>query len=175
MQNTWGFPDGSVVNNLPVNTGDAGSTPGSRRSPGKGNGNPLRYTCLENPTDKGVWWATVHGVRKRWTWLSTHSSMQNTTQSIWQLVHKSSTNRYHFSISCLIWIPSIISFFLIAWLEPLVKCWLEEAENSHFRLENSHFLISNLLQSYSNSDSIVQELTYNQWNKIKSPNSHIYG
>ena len=65
MQNTWGFPDGSVVNNLPVNTGDAGSTPGSRRSPGKGNGNPLRYTCLENPTDKGVWWATVHGVRKR--------------------------------------------------------------------------------------------------------------
>ena len=78
------------------------------------------------------------------------------TWSIWQLVHKSSTNRYHFSISCLLWIPSIISFFLIAWLEPLVKCWLEEAENSHFRLENSHFLISNLLQSYSNSDSIVQ-------------------
>ena len=54
MQNTWGLPGGSVVNNLPANTGDAGSTPGSRRSPGKGNGNLLQYSCLENLMDKGV-------------------------------------------------------------------------------------------------------------------------
>ena len=55
MQNTSGFPGGSVVNNLPANTGDEGSTPGSRRPPGKGNGNPLQDSCLENPMDKRVW------------------------------------------------------------------------------------------------------------------------
>ena len=40
------------------------------RSPGEGNGNPLQYSCLENPTDRGAWWATIHGVAKRRTWLS---------------------------------------------------------------------------------------------------------
>ena len=58
------FPGGSVVKNLPANAGDArdiGSTPGSGRSPGVGNGNPCQYSCLENPTDRGAWWATVRG------------------------------------------------------------------------------------------------------------------
>ena len=50
--------------------GDLGSIPGSGRSPGEGNGNPLQYSCLENPMDGGVWWATVHGVSKSWTRLS---------------------------------------------------------------------------------------------------------
>ena len=44
------------------NVGDPGSIPGSGRSPGEGNGNPLQYSCLENPMDGGAWWATVHGV-----------------------------------------------------------------------------------------------------------------
>ena len=44
--------------------------PGSGRSPGEGNGNPLQYSCLENPMDGGAWWATVHGVTKIWTRLS---------------------------------------------------------------------------------------------------------
>ena len=60
-----GFPGGSVVKNLPANAGhagDAGVIPGSGRSPGKGNGNPLQYSCLENPMDRGAWWATVPGV-----------------------------------------------------------------------------------------------------------------
>ena len=52
------------------NAGDLGSIPGSRRSPGEGNGNPLPYSCLENPMDGGAWWATVHGVTKSRTWLS---------------------------------------------------------------------------------------------------------
>ena len=43
-------------------TGDAGLIPGLGRSPGEGNGNPLQYSCLENPMDRGAWWATVHGV-----------------------------------------------------------------------------------------------------------------
>ena len=56
-----GFPGGSVVRNLPANAGDAGLIPGSGRSPGVGTGNPLQYSCLENPMDRETWWATVHG------------------------------------------------------------------------------------------------------------------
>ena len=54
-----------VVENLSANAGDirdSGSIPGSGRSPGGGHGNPLQYSCLENPMDRGDWWATVHGV-----------------------------------------------------------------------------------------------------------------
>jgi len=57
-----GFPAGSVIKNLPANAGDAISIPGPGRSPGEGNGNPLQYSCLENPMDRGAWSATVHGV-----------------------------------------------------------------------------------------------------------------
>ena len=49
---------------------DLGSIPGWGRSPGEGNGNPLQYSCLEDPMDRGAWWATVYGVAKSWTWLS---------------------------------------------------------------------------------------------------------
>ena len=54
-----GFPCVSVVENLPGNAGDVSSIPGSGRSPGEGNGNPLQYSCLGNPMDRGAWWATV--------------------------------------------------------------------------------------------------------------------
>ena len=56
-----------VVKNLPANAGDirdVGSVLGSGRSPGEGDGNPLQYSCLENPMDRGAWWATVRGVTK---------------------------------------------------------------------------------------------------------------
>jgi len=59
-----------VVKNLPVNAGDAGdigSIPGLGRFPGEGNGNPLQYSCLGNPMDRGAWWATVHKVAKSLT------------------------------------------------------------------------------------------------------------
>ena len=58
------FPGGSVVKNLPANTGDIGLIPGSGRSPGGGNGNRLQYSCPENPRGRGAWRATVHGVSK---------------------------------------------------------------------------------------------------------------
>ena len=58
------FPGGSVVKNLPANAGYLGLIPGSGRSLGGGNGNPRQYSCLENPMDRGAWWATVHGVAK---------------------------------------------------------------------------------------------------------------
>ena len=59
-----------MVKNPPANagdTGDAGSIPGLGRSPGVGNGNPLQYSCLEDPMDRGAWRATVHGVAKSQT------------------------------------------------------------------------------------------------------------
>ena len=56
------FPGGSVVKNPPANAGDAGSIPGLGRSPGGENDNPLQYSCLENPMDRGAWKAAVHGV-----------------------------------------------------------------------------------------------------------------
>ena len=59
-----GFPGGSVVKNPPANAGDMGSIPGWGRSPGEGNGNPFQYSCLENPMDRRVLLATVHGVTK---------------------------------------------------------------------------------------------------------------
>ena len=65
-----GFPGGSEVKTSACNVGDPGSIPGSRRSPGEGNGNPLQYSCLGNPMDGGAWWATVHGVAKSRTRLS---------------------------------------------------------------------------------------------------------
>ena len=55
--------------------GDLGSIPGLGRSPGEGNGNPLQYSCLENPRDQGAWWATVHGVAKSRTQLSDFTSL----------------------------------------------------------------------------------------------------
>ena len=69
----WILKVALVVKNPPASAGDArdvGSIPGSGRSPGGGHGNPLQYSCLENPMGRGTWWATVHGVTKSWTQLS---------------------------------------------------------------------------------------------------------
>jgi len=67
-----GFPGGAVVKYPLANagdTGDVGLIPGSGRSPGVGNGNPLQYSCLENSMDRKTWWSTVHGVTKSQTQL----------------------------------------------------------------------------------------------------------
>ena len=58
----WGFPHSSVGKESACSAGDPGSIPGSGRSTGEGNGKPLQYSCLENPTDRGAWRATVYGV-----------------------------------------------------------------------------------------------------------------
>ena len=71
-----GFPGSSVVKNPPANAGDprdVGSIPRLGRSPGRGNGNSVQYSCLGDPMDRGTWWATVHGVASSWTRLSTHT------------------------------------------------------------------------------------------------------
>ena len=67
---TTGFPGGSDGKASACNAGDPGSIPGLGRSPGEGNGNPLQYSCLENPMDGGAWQATVHVVTKSQTQLS---------------------------------------------------------------------------------------------------------
>jgi len=59
-----GLPDGSAGEESACTVGDTGSVPGSGRSPGRGNGNPLQYSCLENSMDRGTWWAAVQGVTK---------------------------------------------------------------------------------------------------------------
>ena len=53
-----------MVTTLPTNAGDTGAIPVSGRSSGEGNGNPLQYYCLENPMDRGAWWATLHRIAK---------------------------------------------------------------------------------------------------------------
>ena len=70
-----------MIKNLPANDGDtigADLVLGLERSPGGGNDNPLQYSCLENPTDRGVWQAIVHGVAKSQTRVSMHACVQET-------------------------------------------------------------------------------------------------
>ena len=63
------FPGSSVGKESACKAGDAGSIPGLGRSPGEGNGNPLQYSCLVNPMDRGAWWATVYGAAQSQTQL----------------------------------------------------------------------------------------------------------
>ena len=71
------FPGGSVVKNLPANAGDAGSVPGLGRSPGRGNGNPLQYSCLKKSCGRGAWRATVHGITESTDWVRAHTHLLN--------------------------------------------------------------------------------------------------
>ena len=64
---TGSFSGGSDSKESACNAGDTGLIPGSGKSPGEGSGNPLQYSCLENPLDRGAWWTTIHGVTKSWT------------------------------------------------------------------------------------------------------------
>ena len=80
-----GFSGGSVVKNSPANAEDVGLIPRSRSSPGEGNGNPFQYSCLGNPMNWGVWWATVYGVAKELNtsyWLNKHKTNKKRTVHI---------------------------------------------------------------------------------------------
>jgi len=81
-----GFPGGSVIKNPPANAGDAkdkGSIPGSGSSPGGGHGNPVQYSCLENPMDREAWRATVHKVEKSWTGLKKLGTTMQEMEETW--------------------------------------------------------------------------------------------
>ena len=77
------LPWGSEVKASACSAGDLGSIPGSGRSPGEGNGNPLQYSCLGNPMDRGTWWATVRGVAKSRTRLSDLTFTFTLTRMFW--------------------------------------------------------------------------------------------
>ena len=66
----WGFPGGSVVKNPLADVGGVGLIPVLGRPPGEGNGNPLQYSCLRNPMDRGAWQAIDHRFTKSWTQLN---------------------------------------------------------------------------------------------------------
>ena len=109
------FPGGSDGKASACNVGDRGSIPGLGRSPGEGNGNPLQYSCLENPMEGGAWWATVHGVAKSRTGLSDFTS---------QHLIGSASSKVGFS-----WAQSTSYVFLILWIDsccfPRVVClWM---------------------------------------------------
>ena len=74
-----------VVKNQPADARDLGSIPGSGRSLGGENGNPLQYSCLGNPKDRGAWWATVRGVSQSWKQLSMHASKKQKHRFIYGL------------------------------------------------------------------------------------------
>ena len=86
-----GFPGGSDGKESTCNAGDLGSIPGSGRSPGEGHCNPLQYSCLENPKDRGAWRATVHGAAKSQTRLSNFHSLTCTYINIINLKHRKYT------------------------------------------------------------------------------------
>ena len=75
-----------MVKNLPANAGYTGSIPGSGRFPGGGNGNPLLYSCLENPMDREAWWAIVHGVAKSQTGISTHTCKSSLEKCLFEFL-----------------------------------------------------------------------------------------
>ena len=80
------FPGGSAGKEPACNVGDSGSIPGSGISPGEGNGNPLQYSCLENPLNRRAWWATVHGVAKSQTQLSNkHNTIRQSQTNFLQM------------------------------------------------------------------------------------------
>ena len=91
LEGWLGFPGGSVVKNAPASAGDMGSIPGSGRSPGEGNGNPLQHSCLGNPMDRKAWWATVHEVTRvrhdgahTECWSLVPVALEETTPGRWQ-------------------------------------------------------------------------------------------
>ena len=104
-----GFPGGSVVKKKKkpaAQAGDMGSIPGSGRCPGEGNDNPLQYSCLENPLDRGAWRATVHGVTESdVTWqLHTATNKRSTNRTVLKetgrmvlnYIHRKSGGRFFF-------------------------------------------------------------------------------
>ena len=98
-----GFPGGSDGKASACNAGDPGSIPGSGRHSGEGNGNPLQYSCLENPMD-GAWLATVHGVTKSRTRLSDFTSLQLMSK----LGQESRFSGYHYDV-----ISTVFCYFKI--------------------------------------------------------------
>ena len=99
-QNPWDFPGCSVVKNPPANVGNASWIPGSGRSPGKGNGNPLQYSCLGDSMEREAWWATFHGVTKESNMIPTKQQQQPKSLAKILLLEKSNLQYYLNVFTC---------------------------------------------------------------------------
>ena len=107
----WASQATQWVKNLPAIAGDLGLIPGLGKSPGGRHGNTLQYSYLENPMNRGAWWATVHRVAKSQTWLNTHA------RDMWILFLKCSAFQHHlFKRQCFPLNFAIASFSKISWL-----------------------------------------------------------
>ena len=130
-----GFPCSSASKETACNARDLGSTPGSGRSPGEGNGNPLQYSCLENLMDRGAWQATVHGVTR-----VGHHLVTNPPLYIWHYFQFSSHLAYERLKICSVFYPVlfvICNSFFFPFIFPLCH-W-------HFAFYQTSFLYSNSL------------------------------
>ena len=120
IMDTHSFPGGSEVKKSACNAGDLGLIPGLGRSPAEGNGNPLQYSCLENPMEGGAWWATVHGVTKSWTRLNNFTFTTHMGSLLFLILYFShimtTTNLIHINLA-----QSIRHWFSILKKYPL--CW----------------------------------------------------
>ena len=124
LMTKWVCPGGSDSKELICNVGDLGSIPGMGRSSGEGNGNPLQYFCLENPMDRGAWWATVHGVTvlDMMEWLSvsmcvhgqTHTHTHTHRNKISPALKKEQNAIVECSLLCE-WPFSLSFFFFSSW------------------------------------------------------------
>ena len=113
MSGPWASQVVLVLKNLPANAEDMrpGFNPGAGRSPVEGHDNLLQYSCLENPLDRGAWWATVHRVTKSWTRVK-QLAHTHTRPLIWNSVLYFALNPITFGPSS---IPSLVSQVLVAW------------------------------------------------------------
>ena len=136
------FPGGSVVKNLLASAGDTGLIPGLGRSPEEGSGNPLQCSCLENPMDKGAWWATVHGVAKRvrhyWTTecactsplkrqpslaFSWRRCLRWGLRSFWQVNSVFLGLSHLYILLIFVWFPPVNLFHVNLILRPVRRTW----------------------------------------------------
>ena len=156
-----GFPGGTAVKNLPANardTRDAGLILGSGRSPGGGNGNPFQDSCLGNPTDRGAWQATVHGVEKSRTRLRTHTHTHTNRPWCWISFHGLICHLHSFCVcvkyllSSFVHLKNWVVYFLtvensnihIFWIQ--VFCQICDMQTLSL---NWQFVISSLTKSLS--------------------------
>ena len=140
-----GFPDGSEVKASAYNAGDLGLIPGSGRSPGEGNGNPLQFPCQENPMDGGAWWAIVHGVTKNHLWPLTKAWFKPKSTlfylkvvSLFYLLMLVEICKIYLNVSVLISPSNRSSLGVELWGDYLV-CWREGVGSCSFKYQETQF------------------------------------
>ena len=154
MRNMWSFiacyyasSRGSLVaqRESVCSAGDPGSTSGSRRSPGEGNGYSLQYCCLENPRDRGAWWAAVYGVAQSWTWLRGLNSSSNVPFRMQDIFF------FNFKYFFLFWDKPINNVVVVSGEQ-----WRDSARHTHVSILSPNPLPSRLHTALSGAPCTTQ-------------------